>query len=117
MSNGKSCRQAGIISTKPHNIESWVNKGLIEGLLYYGNGRKTDKPYIKYPLLYTGGKLINKGKVKLLVYGRVNKGDFLSTYFVYGVAFSSGNVMETSFAISLEDKFYEGIDFLNAEFL
>lgn len=115
--NNGPCSQAGIIEVLPESPENWNREFLLEGLLYYGNAQKTDKPYIKFPVLFDGENLINTGKAKILLFGTANKGDFISTYFIYGVGFNCGTEFkELAFAVALEDKESSGIGPINVEF-
>lgn len=112
------CSQAGIIEVLPESPEAWNKQFLLKGLLYYGNAKKTDKPYIKYPVLFDGENLISSGKADILLFGTAKKGDFISTYFIYGVGFNCGTEFkELAFAIALEDKESNGIGLINVEFL
>lgn len=114
----KDCgTSAGIDTSYIEGLSSWKGP-FYNNCLYYENGKLTDKPYIKFPVLFQNNSFINKGIVKLICYGPVKKGDFLSTYFLYGTCFSSGNEFEEpAFAKALQDKFSDGIDLIDAEFL
>lgn len=115
MNSKKACNSAGIDTALPL-IDK--NNNYLDGFLYYGNASLTDKPYIKFPYLYLNGNFFNYGNHIVQCYGRAKKGDYISTFFLYGVAFSSGQEFEEpSFAIALENKESEGIGGLLVKFL
>lgn len=118
MKENNSCSQAGIVENLPEGIENWPKDFLIKGYLYYGKCRMTDKPYIRYPVLYDGDNLVREGNAQVLVFGKVENGNYISTYFIYGVGFSCGtDFSEIAFAKALEDKNDNGIGLLNVKFL
>ncbi len=58
----------------------------VNGLLYYKNAILTDKYYIKNVYIWKHNKFVNFGEHLLYVMGEVNKGDYLTTCPIYGVA-------------------------------
>lgn len=76
----------------------------------------TKAPFLKDVYVFYKGKLVNSGKAKCYIYGPIKKGQFVSTYYLYGIGFAT-NMKEPAFAIALEDKLNYDIGEIEIEFL
>ena len=76
----------------------------------------TKTPFLKDIYVFYNGEMVNKGKAKCYIYGPISKGQFVSTYYLYGIGFAT-NMEECAFAKSLQDKLTPGIGEIEIEFI
>ena len=87
--------------------------------IYHKRGtsfKLTSEPFITDVSVFYNKELVNSGKAKCYVYGRIKEGQFVSTYYLYGIGFAT-NVEEIGFAKSLVNKETPGIGEIEIEFL
>ena len=84
--------------------------------LYDNNGKLVHCPFVKQIRLYDGKIPLKNDIVQIYTYGRVKKGQYLSTYYIYGVAFATSN-KEVAFGIAEENKVTDNIGLINAKIL
>ena len=89
---------------------------LTEGFLYDKNQCLIKYPFQKDIYLYDRKKPHTNDIFPIYIYGSVKKGQFISTYYIYGVAFPTSS-KEIAFGIAMEDKNYQEIDKINVKFL
>lgn len=76
----------------------------------------TKSPFYKDVYVFDGEKCINSGTTKIFIYGKCKKNDYISTYYLYGIGFTT-NMEGAAFARSLQNKTTTGIGEIEIEFL
>lgn len=84
----------------------------VKGLLYYSEGKLTDKHYIKNVYTWNGIEFVNNGEHLIHVLGECKEGDYLTTCTIRGAAMVTDN-KEVAFARAtksripdVDNKFY-----------
>lgn len=84
--------------------------------IYDINNNLITLPFVKQIRLYDGKIPLKNDIIQIYTYGKVKKGQYLSTYYIYGVAFATSN-KEVAFAIAEEDKITDNIGLIDAKVL
>ena len=76
----------------------------------------TKSPFCKKVYVFDGEKCVDSGTAKIFIYGKCKKNDYISTYYLHGIGFTT-NMEGAAFARSLQTKTTEGIGEIEIEFL
>lgn len=95
----------------------YKKNNFIPGYFYYGR-KLTDKPFLTNVTVYDRkiNPIPKNSSCYAYVYGKVNQGDYLSTYYLKGILFKT-NLLEPSVALAMEDKNQEEVGLLHVKIL
>jgi hypothetical protein len=89
------------------NLDNIENKDLYnkcEGLMFYDNGKLTDKHYIQQVSVWYNGAFRTSGEVDMFIFGGINKGDKIMTCPFKGAGIACYDQTQFAVAEALEDR-------------
>lgn len=101
-----------------NSIKKLRKNSLIANYIYNRKGKLTSQPFLTDIVIYDlDGNPIKKDEVTFIyIYGKINKGDYISTYYLKGTGFKT-NMKEVACAISMSDKYTEGLELISVKIL